>query len=178
MSDEAVLICKRTCDPGDVIEGSVVRQCDDCGGDIWTAPSADVIDPDVMVCIPCAMTRMDLEPAPIMEPTTDQMRELANFEGGPRNRVEFERRFPDGFDYAGEGYYAAWHMDDGRLWSLMPLIGRRLRIVIVEDWSTAGEHWCYSNRLAAMISYAHGPDGHPFGWSRHMHPDGTFEYPA
>lgn len=50
-------------------------------------------------------------------------------------------RFPDGFDAHSNGYLRAEPMPDGRMWALLRITFGRLRIVIVEDWFTAGEHW-------------------------------------
>ena len=52
---------------------------------------------------------------------------------------------------------------------------QRLRIVIAEDITTAGEHWCYEDNGAALASYLRGPDEEPTGWKRHMLPTGEFE---
>lgn len=87
-------------------------------------------------------------------------------------------RFPNGVDADWcAGYLSVGPMPDGRAWCLMPLTLGRLRIVIAEDVHTAGEHWCYSDSIAAMASYFAGPEQPPVGWSRHMRPDGTMEYP-
>ena len=88
-------------------------------------------------------------------------------------------RFPEDWDPIEDGgYLAARLMDDGRYWCLMQLTFGRLRIVIAEDWSTAGEHWCYSNNVDAVLSYDRGPDVPPTGWSRHTtFPDYKHEYP-
>lgn len=69
-------------------------------------------------------------------------------------------------------------MRDGRLWALAPLALGRLRIVIIEDEWTAGEHWCYSDNAAAVVSFFAGPEAEPFGWSRHTLPDYTHVYPT
>jgi hypothetical protein len=87
------------------------------------------------------------------------------------------RRFPPDRDEWQSGYLSVMAMDDGRAWCLMPLTLGRLRIVIAEDCWTAGEHWCYSDPDAAYISYLAGPQTPPTGWTRHMLPDGSFEYP-
>ena len=92
-------------------------------------------------------------------------------------RLTPEYRFPDGFEAEANGYIATRKMDDGRYWCLLRLIGERLRIVIAEDQYTAGEHWCFNNNDSAIRSYMLGPAYPPRGWSRHMHPDGTMEYP-
>ena len=86
-------------------------------------------------------------------------------------------RFPDGVDEWADGYLDVQPMPDGRAWCLVPLIGGRLRIMIAEDHFTAGEHWCYSDPVAALISYHAGPEHAPTGWSRHMRLDRTREYP-
>jgi hypothetical protein len=92
-------------------------------------------------------------------------------------RLTPEYRFPDGFEAEANGYIATKKMDDGRYWCLLRLIGERLRIVIAEDQFTAGEHWCFNSNDSAIRSYMLGPSYTPRGWSRHMHPDGTMEYP-
>ena len=90
---------------------------------------------------------------------------------------ETVKRFPEGWTYLDGGYMAGKPMRDGRWWCLMPLTLGRLRIVIAEDEWTAGEHWCYDNVAAAWACWEAGPDHTPVGWSRHMLPDGTKEYP-
>jgi hypothetical protein len=50
-------------------------------------------------------------------------------------------RFPRGFDAAEQGYERVTPMPDGRMWALLRITFGRLRIVIVEDEFTAGEHW-------------------------------------
>jgi hypothetical protein len=96
-------------------------------------------------------------------------------------RLTPEYRFPDGFEAEANGYIDTRVMDDGRYWCLLNLTLGRLRIVIAEDQFTAGEHWCFpegdEGRVAAIRSYMLGPSYPPRGWSRHMHPDGTMEYP-
>lgn len=92
-------------------------------------------------------------------------------------RLTPEYRFPNGFDAEENGYIDTRRMDDGRYWCLMNLTLGRLRIVIAEDQFTAGEHWCFSDTVAAVRSYMLGPGYPPRGWSRHMTPDGRFEYP-
>ena len=84
-------------------------------------------------------------------------------------------RFPEGWDPLENGYVAAKPMEDGRWWCLMPLYGGRFRIVIAEDQFTAGEHWCYSNPVYAVVSWDDGPEKPPTKWTRHMLPDGSFE---
>lgn len=172
-----VLICKLADEPGQVIRDSTKGTCDGCGAAVWIAPSSRAIDVNKYLCTPCGIVEMERVGETVALPTIDQLREISDYEN-PTNPEAFAKRFPDGFDYMAEGYYAATHMDDGRLWCLQPLIGDRLRITIVESWSTAGEHWCYNSKLAATVSYIAGPDATPFGWSRHMHANGTFEYPA
>lgn len=172
-----VLICKTTDSAGEVVRDSTKGNCGDCGAEVWIAPSSRAIDVTKYLCTPCGIVAMERTGQEIMLPTIEQLREVADFDEGPSNPREFVNRFPDGFDYLAEGYYAAMHMDDGRLWCLQPLIGDRLRITIVESWSTAGEHWCYNSKTAAMVSYIAGPGSKPFGWSRHMLANGTFEYP-
>jgi hypothetical protein len=87
-------------------------------------------------------------------------------------------RFPHGTTDWADSYVDVQPMPDGRAWCLVPLIGGRLRIMIAEDQFTAGEHWCYDNKFAAVLSYHAGPWVEPTGWSRHMHPDGRLEYPG
>lgn len=84
-------------------------------------------------------------------------------------------RFPEDWDYKADGYIACVDMEDGRKWCLLPLALGRLRIVIAEDRWTAGEHWCYDDNTAAILSYHRGPDVAPTGWTRHMLPNGRFE---
>ena len=84
-------------------------------------------------------------------------------------------RIPADWDYKANGYVMGTPMADGRWWCLLPLTFGRFRIVIAEDIFTAGEHWCYDDNLAAILSYYRGPDVPPTGWKRHMRPDGTFE---
>lgn len=82
-------------------------------------------------------------------------------------------RFPEDWDPKANGYLAGSKMEDGRFWCLLPLTLGRLRIVIAEDYATAGEHWCYDDNYVAMACYLRGPDTPPIGWKRHMLPDGT-----
>lgn len=84
-------------------------------------------------------------------------------------------RFPPDWDPKTEGYLAGEKMEDGRWWCLMPLTMGRLRIVIAEDEFTTGEHWCYSDTKAALVSFGKGPTVPPTGWSRHLRSDGVFE---
>lgn len=84
-------------------------------------------------------------------------------------------RFPEDWDAKANGYVMGQPMADGRYWCLLLLTFGRLRIVIAEDQFSAGEHWCYEDNSAAMLSYLSGPDVPPVGWKRHMLPDGSFE---
>jgi hypothetical protein len=93
---------------------------------------------------------------------------------GPR-RIDERLAIPDDWDFQANGYLLGIPMEDGRWWCLLPLWGGRLRIVIVEDIFSAGEHWCYGDNAAAMQSYLAGPNVAPTGWTRHMLPGGGFE---
>ena len=85
-------------------------------------------------------------------------------------------RFPEGWNPKEDGGYIMGEpMEDGRYWCLLLLTFGRLRIVIAEDQFSAGEHWCYENNVDAVLSYFRGLGEPPFGWKRHMLPDGTFE---
>jgi len=84
-------------------------------------------------------------------------------------------RFPEDWNPVDAGYITGMPMDDGRYWCLLLLTFGRLRIVIAEDQFSAGEHWCYEDNAAAMLSYFAGSDVPPVGWKRHMLPDGMFE---
>ncbi len=65
----------------------------------------------------------------------------------------------------GEGKYLV-------IWDL--IFGKRIAVATREG---VGEHWCFTTRPdAAMLSFLMWPLP-PFGWSRHMLPDGSFEYP-
>lgn len=94
-------------------------------------------------------------------------------------------RFPEGWNPKNEGYIDGRPMADGRWWCLLPLTMGRVRIVIAEDQFTAGEHWCYSDPNKGVQEWSKGcfyvgDDSisfSPEGWSRHMFPDGSFEYP-
>jgi hypothetical protein len=87
------------------------------------------------------------------------------------------QRFPESDDSWAGSYISVKAMPDGRAWCLMSLSLGRLRIVIGEDQFTCGEHWCYEDNVKAVASYVAGPEVTPTGWSRHMLPDYTFEYP-
>lgn len=74
------------------------------------------------------------------------------------------------------GYAAIKPTPDGKYVALMELIFG-VRIVVCEDKTTAGEHWCYTEDVMAGVeSFLRFPEP-PTGWSRHMLPDGSFEYP-
>lgn len=58
----------------------------------------------------------------------------------PARPVPYER-FPRGFDEVANGYVATRPMADGRLWGLLRITFGRLRIVVIEDEWSAGEHY-------------------------------------
>lgn len=67
----------------------------------------------------------------------------------------------------GEGKYLV-------IWDL--IFGKRIAVATAE---ALGEHWCYSTPQAidfALLSFIMWPLP-PIGWTRHMLPDGSFEYP-
>ena len=84
-------------------------------------------------------------------------------------------RFPEDWSPEAAGYITGVPMEDGRYWCLLELTFGRYRIVIAEDQWSAGEHWCYEDNWAALMSWMAGPEKTPTGWKRHMLPDGTFE---
>jgi len=66
-------------------------------------------------------------------------------------------------------------LGDGKYLVIGDLIfGKRIAIATPDS---LGEHWCYTDDPArAFLSFLSWPQP-PIGWSRHMLPDGSFEYP-
>lgn len=87
----------------------------------------------------------------------------------------------DGFPPWATGYLAVRHLDDDHwlvLMRLIPIPGmdqERTRIAIATA-DGPGEHWCYTDGVQGIFDFAMWPHP-PTYWSRHMRPDGTFEYP-
>lgn len=79
------------------------------------------------------------------------------------------------------GYIAVRPLDDDHwlvLMQLIPIPGTgqdRTRIAVATEHGV-GEHWCYTDGVAGILEFVSWPQP-PTYWSRHMRPDGTFEYP-
>jgi hypothetical protein len=75
--------CVPVDDGGFVIQGSVIRSCNDCTCRIWVAPSSFEIVAEMgatLLCIPCTDARIMLETIPVefrsLPPTPAQLAEI------------------------------------------------------------------------------------------------------
>ena len=71
MEDEVtILMCLPVGDPGRfVVPGSAQHQCNDCGAEVWVAPSGQELikeRPTIVVCMDCAQVRVNKEPGPLV----------------------------------------------------------------------------------------------------------------
>ena len=73
-------------DPGRfIVPGSIQDRCDDCGTEVWVAPSGKQVirqRTTIVVCMNCALIRMNKEPVHL-EVTKKQLREIEAW--GKRN---------------------------------------------------------------------------------------------
>ena len=81
--EERVLVCKRVDSEGPVYPGSRVYECDNCGAEVWIAPSgqASIVDFTATICIPCACTRFEKKAPDAVEILPAAAQEIRNWQG-------------------------------------------------------------------------------------------------
>lgn len=82
MSDEG-LICSPVAGAGNVIPGSIIARCEECGQEVWLAPSGQRIvaeEAPTLLCIPCGMKAIAADPEPEIVPLNQEQRdEIAEY---------------------------------------------------------------------------------------------------
>lgn len=92
--DDVVRVCMKVSEIDNPVAGSVIRQCRDCGEDVWFAENQQFAPgqeygetPDVILCGPCAIVFIAVEGALLMnlseepihvKPMTEEMTEYLN----------------------------------------------------------------------------------------------------
>lgn len=90
MTDTDALLCGLVSEVDRPIEGSVKTVCHDCGSPVWIAPTGQAGSYDLIVCVPCGLTRIDKERqtdeggVEVRQLTSDQIVELLDHDTSSR----------------------------------------------------------------------------------------------